>query len=88
MFINMNSQGSKTYLKKGIGHPTTSICLWALPAIQCCLFPSIMPSANKCSVSAVLHGSPGLAVTCKTQEIWDLPLSQFLINTFLCNVCF
>lgn len=79
MFININSQGRKTYLEKGLVIPLPI----SVPAIQYCLFPSIMLSASKCSIFAVLHGSLGLAVTCKIQEIWDLPLSQFLINAFL-----
>lgn len=79
MFININSQGRKTYLEKGSVIPLPK----SVPAIQYCLFPSIILSANKCSIFAVLHGSLGLAVTCKIQEIWDLPLSQFLVNTSL-----
>lgn len=63
MFINIHSWERKRDLKKGISHPTGNIHLWAVPAVQCYLFPSVMPSANKCSVSAVLDDSLGLAMT-------------------------
>lgn len=80
--------GKEKDLKKGFSHLTTNICLWAPPVLHCYLFPSVMPSANKCSISAMLDDSLGLTVTwfldIKIQGIFFLCLCHVLCltNTF------